>query len=57
MTALALVLVLEGVAYALFPDLMRRMLAVALMTPVGQLRIAGLIAATCGVGLVWLMRG
>ncbi|WP_037449362.1 DUF2065 domain-containing protein [Skermanella stibiiresistens] len=57
LTALALVLVLEGVAYALFPDLMRRMLAVALMTPVGQLRIAGLIAATCGVGLVWLMRG
>jgi uncharacterized protein YjeT (DUF2065 family) len=57
LTALALVLVLEGIAYALFPDLMRRMLAVALMTPVGQLRIAGLIAATCGVGLVWVLRG
>ena len=57
LTALALVLVLEGIAYALFPDLMRRMLAIALMTPVGQLRIAGLVAAISGVGLVWLLRG
>jgi uncharacterized protein YjeT (DUF2065 family) len=57
LTAFALVLVLEGIAYALFPDLMRRMLALALMTPVGQLRIAGLVAAICGVGLVWLLRG
>jgi len=57
LTAFALVLVLEGIAYALFPDFMRRMLALALMTPVGQLRIAGLVAATCGVGLVWLLRG
>jgi uncharacterized protein len=57
LTAFALVLVLEGIAYALLPDFMRRMLALALMTPVGQLRIAGLVAATCGVGLVWLLRG
>lgn len=57
LTAFALVLVLEGIAYALFPDMMRRMLALALMTPVGQLRVAGLLAAICGVGLVWLLRG
>jgi uncharacterized protein YjeT (DUF2065 family) len=57
LTAFALVLVLEGIAYALFPDFMRRMLALALMTPVGQLRVAGLVAAICGVGLVWLLRG
>jgi hypothetical protein len=37
--------------------MMRRMLALALMTPVGQLRVAGLVAAICGVGLVWLLRG
>ena len=30
--------------------MMRRMLALALMTPVGQLRVAGLVAAICGVG-------
>jgi len=57
LTAFALILVFEGIAYALFPDFMRRMLALALMTPVGQLRIAGLVAAICGVGLVWLLRG
>jgi uncharacterized protein YjeT (DUF2065 family) len=56
LTAFALVLFLEGVCYALFPDLMRRLLALALMTPVGQLRLTGLIAAVAGVGLVWLMR-
>ena len=57
LTAFALVFVLEGIAYALFPNFIRRMLALALMTPVGQLRVAGLVAAICGVGLVWLLRG
>ena len=57
LTALALVFFLEGIAYALFPDFMRRMLAMALMAPVGQLRVAGLIAAVGGVGLVWILRG
>ena len=53
--AVGLVLALEGVLYALFPDGMRRALAVAL--PPDQLRFAGLAAAVIGVGIVWLIRG
>jgi len=56
LTALALLLVIEGVLYALFPGGMRRMIAQALVIPETQLRAAGLAAAVVGVGLVWLLR-
>jgi uncharacterized protein len=56
-TALALVLVIEGVLYALFPSAMRRAVAAMLEQPAGRLRVAGLIAAALGVGIVWMMRG
>jgi uncharacterized protein YjeT (DUF2065 family) len=55
-TALALVLVIEGVLYALFPDGMKRMIAQMLTVPAPMLRAAGLAAACLGVGAVWLMR-
>jgi uncharacterized protein YjeT (DUF2065 family) len=55
--ALGLVLALEGVLYAAFPEGMRRALAMALALPADQLRIAGLVAAVLGVGIVWLIRG
>lgn len=55
--ALALVLVIEGVAYALFPEGMQRMLATLQEAPPGRLRVAGLVAAVVGVVLVWLIRG
>ena len=55
--ALGLVLALEGALYALFPDGMRRALAMALALPPDQLRLAGLVAAAIGVGIVWLIRG
>jgi len=55
--ALGLVLALEGALYALFPDGMRRALAMALALPADQLRIAGLAAAAIGVAIVWLIRG
>ena len=55
--AVGLVLALEGALYALFPDGMRRALAMAVALPPDQLRIAGLVAALLGVGLVWLVRG
>ena len=54
--ALGLVLALEGALYALFPEGMRRALAMALVLPGDQLRMAGLVAALLGVGLVWLVR-
>lgn len=56
LTALALVLVIEGALYALFPDRMKRMMAEALRLPDETLRNFGLIAAAIGVGLVWFLR-
>lgn len=56
-TALGLVLVIEGVSYALFPDGMRKMMAQVLEMPPQVLRTAGLTATVIGVGIVWLVRG
>jgi uncharacterized protein len=55
-TALALALAIEGFAYALFPDAMKRMMAGVLQMPSGGLRTGGLVAAIIGVGLVWVIR-
>ncbi|MDP6304668.1 MAG: DUF2065 domain-containing protein [Alphaproteobacteria bacterium] len=56
-TALALILVIEGALYALFPEGMKRVIAVALDIPAVTLRRAGLVSAMVGVVLVWLLRG
>jgi uncharacterized protein YjeT (DUF2065 family) len=57
LTALALVLVLEGALWAISPDGMKRAAVVALSMANQQLRAGGLVAAALGVLLVWLMRG
>jgi hypothetical protein len=57
LTALGLALALEGVAYALFPGAMKKMLLQVLAQPSNHLRNAGLVAAALGVGLIWLVRG
>ena len=57
LTAVALILVIEGVVYALFPDAMKRMMAQVLTLPDGSLRWAGLAAAVLGIFFVWLIRG
>jgi uncharacterized protein len=55
-TALALVLVIEGIVLALVPDAVKRaasqMMVVAPMT----LRLGGLAAACLGVAAVWVIR-
>lgn len=56
LTALALILVIEGIVYALFPELMRRLATRTTHTPAQALRIGGLIAAFLGVVVVWLLR-
>jgi uncharacterized protein YjeT (DUF2065 family) len=56
-TAIGLVLALEGALYALFPDLMKRMAAQIIHSPGDTLRVAGVVSAAIGVGLVWLVRG
>lgn len=55
--AFGLVLVIEGLVWALSPSMGRRMLEMAVQTPERQLQIAGWTAVAIGVGIVWLMRG
>jgi len=57
LTALALVLVIEGVLYAAFPAAMKRAIVAALAVPETTLRAAGLVAAVVGVAVVWAIRG
>jgi uncharacterized protein YjeT (DUF2065 family) len=54
--ALGLALVLEGAAYTLFPDAMRKMMEQILALPVASVRSIGLLTAFTGVVLVWLVR-
>jgi hypothetical protein len=57
LTALALVLVIEGGLYALFPEGMRRMMAQMQEIPENRLRLMGMVGAVAGVLGVWLLRG
>ncbi len=56
LTALALVFVIEGAIYALFPATMRRILARLPETSDSLLRTTGLIAVAVGVFAVWVIR-
>ena len=56
-TALALAVAIEGIAYALFPDTMKRMMASVLEQPSANLRTAGLLAASVAVFVIWMIRG
>ena len=55
--AFALIIVIEGVLYALFPNGMKRMLVSMIDVPSSALRTAGLASAIVGVVLVWFLRG
>ena len=44
-TALGLAITIEGIAYALFPDAMKKMMAQVLTLPSANIRAAGLAAA------------
>ena len=52
-----LVLVIEGLIWALAPATGMRMLSAAASTPQQALRLAGLAAMALGVAIVWLVRG
>ncbi len=56
-TAIALVLVIEGVLWAASPDAMKRAAAYAQQAENGLLRRVGLAAAAAGVAVVWMIRG
>ncbi|HKZ97544.1 MAG TPA: DUF2065 domain-containing protein [Hyphomicrobiaceae bacterium] len=52
-----LVLVIEGLLWALAPHLARALLEAASATPERQLRVGGWIAVCLGATIVWLIRG
>ena len=56
-TALGLAITIEGIAYALFPDAMQKMMAKVLALPSANIRAAGLAAAAAGIFILWLVRG
>ena len=55
--ALGLVLVLEGLLYALAPDLAKRLAESVRDIPSDTLRTGGIAALALGVAVVWLARG
>ena len=56
-TALGLAIAIEGIAYALFPDGMKKMMAQVITLPSTNIRAAGLAAAAAGIFILWLVRG
>jgi uncharacterized protein YjeT (DUF2065 family) len=52
--ALGLVLIVEGLAYALAPSLIEQLLAALKALPHDQRRLLGLAALGLGVALVWI---
>lgn len=54
---LGLVLVVEGLLWALAPSIGLRLLATAAATPQQSLRLSGLAAMAAGLLIVWLVRG
>ena len=55
-TALGLVLVIEGLVYALVPGQLKTMLQTVLALSDDQLRVGGITAMGLGVVVVWLVQ-
>ena len=55
--AIGLVLVIEGLLFAAFPRLAKRLAASALESPETSLRVAGIASAVLGLLLIWFVRG
>jgi uncharacterized protein YjeT (DUF2065 family) len=55
-TAIGLVLVLEGLLYAVAPGSLKRMMSMAQTMSDDQMRTGGMIAIALGVGIVWVGR-
>ena len=57
LTALGFAFVIEGVAYALFPEQFKKLFIAVLEQPVAKLRAFGLTGVIVGVAIVWIARG
>ena len=56
LSAIGLVLAIEGTLYAIMPQTMRELMRSVLATSPDALRLGGVAALAIGVGLVWLVR-
>lgn len=56
-SALGILLVVEGALYALFPIAMKRMMVTVQQMPESSLRMAGMTFACLGTLLVWFLHG
>ena len=56
-SAIGMVLVIEGVVWAAFPGMAMKMLQTASQMPEQRLRTVGLSVLAAGVLVVWLVRG
>jgi len=54
--AIGLLLFIEGMLYALFPEKMKNMLKIVEKLPINQLRISGLFFALIGFVIVWYFK-
>ncbi len=54
--AVGLVLVIEGLLYAAFPEGMKKMMQLAQTMPDNSMRTGGLIAAAGGIVIIWVTR-
>ncbi len=57
LAALGLVLVIEGMLYAVFPVSIMKMLESLKEMPISRLRVSGVLVMGVGVMVVWLARG
>jgi uncharacterized protein YjeT (DUF2065 family) len=56
LAALGLLLVVEGIVFAAFPEAVKRAMAEAAQSPADRMRIVGLVSAVLGLILVWFVR-
>jgi hypothetical protein len=57
LAALGLVFVIEGLAFAAFPEAAKRAIAAMTQTPDQSLRLVGIFSAVLGMAVLWLVRG
>jgi uncharacterized protein len=56
LTALALVFVLDGLLYAIMPNMVKRAMTVATSIPPTRFRMMGTFMAICGAAVIWMLR-
>lgn len=56
LVGLGLAMVIEGILYALFPEGMKRAMALVMTQPASSLRTGGFVLIVIGFGLTWLIR-